>query len=132
MSASRYGMFFTTHIHMKIIKFDDVRFRTDINLSSDIHAEAFIIAAGHYLSNWPEDWSAAHLFDVLSNKDESSEEQRSLVGVWEGVVHSSMNQGVNEYNYALEHIEGLTLDLIAFAIQYTSDTLFNANNQLNK
>lgn len=133
MRASRCGLFFTTHIHMKIIKFDDVRYRMNINLANEIHSRSFLLAAGHYLSSWPQDWSAADLLDVLRDEvDGAQDERRKSVEVWEGVVHASRNEGVDEHEYALEHIEGLTLDLIAFAIHYASDTLDNSNNLLEK
>lgn len=106
---------------MKTIKFDDVRYKFNVNLSSTVHAEAFLLAAGHYLSSWPQEWSAAYLADVLRDEVEGASEERTRVQVWEGVVTASRNEEVDEYEYAFEHIEGLTLDFIAFAIRYSSE-----------
>jgi len=56
----------------------------ELNTSTPRHAKAYLIAASHFLSGWPQEWSAERL--ALALVDEESPDQKK-VNVWDAVTH---------------------------------------------
>ena len=75
---------------------------TDIDTNNPIHASAILRAASHFLSSWPEAWTAEKLALVLVTEDH--EEQKSVL-IWDAIKKAA--NGEDPYWYA----QGLIFDL---------------------
>lgn len=53
-----------------------------LDVSKPLHAKAYLLAASHFLSGWPQDWSAERLAMALVNED--SPDQSSVI-LWQTI-----------------------------------------------
>lgn len=85
---------------------------TMLDLNNTIHADAFMVAASHFLSGWPREWSAIELeSNILADEDEDEEsaEKQKQIRVWQPI------EGWCENSWQLHTlIEDLALDMIDF------------------
>lgn len=95
-----------------------------IDTNNPIHAEAFLIAAGHFLSNWPQDWSAERLSLALiadEDSDEQQQEDQKQIEVWDIIANHTlhpMDDG-NPFAFVHELIDNLASDFVAFATKHS-------------
>ena len=63
-----------------------------VDLRIPLHARAYLKAASHYLSSWPQDWSAERLsIAIMADEDEIESQalkDRKEVKVWEALENS--------------------------------------------
>ena len=79
-------------------------------------AAAYLKAASHYLSSWPQEWSAERLCLALLSceEDGSAFEDRKLVIPWEAIA-CCVHAMDDPFLYAAESIRWLADDFIQFA-----------------
>jgi len=56
----------------------------ELDTSNPRHARAYLAAACHFLSGWPQDWSADRLANALMDKDNPDHKK---VELWDAVKH---------------------------------------------
>ena len=82
-------------------------------------ARAYILAAGHYLSDWPKEWSPQKLSLVLqADEDEDTEhfEDQQHIALWEMVEDYMEKRGDHfcDRYYLEELIHALAFDIFTF------------------
>ena len=95
-----------------------------IDTNNPIHAEAYLIAAGHFLSNWPQDWSAERLELALiadEDSDEQQQEDKKQIEVWETIANHTLHpmDDANPFAFVEELINNLAGDFVAFATKHS-------------
>lgn len=93
-----------------------------IDTNNPLHAKAYLLAAGHFLSKWPQDWSAERLCLALLADEYSQENQREdqkQIKVWEPIERWEMNpmDDAEPFSYVEEIINNLAEDIINFHAQ---------------
>jgi hypothetical protein len=85
-----------------------------LDTRNPIHAKAIILAAGHFLSKWPQDWDAETLMMALV--DEDSPNQCEVL-IWQPIKNAA---GDNEdpYLYVSSLIDGVAEDMIDLLDEY--------------
>jgi hypothetical protein len=88
-----------------------------VDLRIPLHARAYLKAASHYLSSWPQDWSAERLsLAIMADEDEPESQalkDRKEVKVWEALensIHPTEDAGL----YVETMIADLAEDFILF------------------
>ena len=94
-----------------IIKIKD-DFSAGLDLKNPLHAHAYLTAASHFLSSWPQDWSAERL--CLALVDEESPDQ-SKVSLWVILEQEAANSNDDPYLYTDEMICAVAEDFVDFA-----------------
>ena len=88
-----------------------------VDLRIPLHARAYLKAASHYLSSWPQDWSAERLsLAIMADEDEPESQalkDRQEVKVWE-VLENSINPMEDAGLYVETMIADLAEDFILF------------------
>jgi len=87
-------------------------FSAGIDLRKPLHAAAYLKAASHYLSFWPQDWSAEQL--CLALVDEESPDQKK-VSLWVILEREAADDDADPYLYTDEFICSLAEDFVNFA-----------------
>jgi hypothetical protein len=86
-------------------------FSTGLDLRNPLEASAYLKAAGHFLSSWPQDWSAERL--CLALVDEESAD-RAHVQCWQALTKDV--DPINDAHFFVEElINGLAEDFLMFA-----------------
>ncbi|MFN4909448.1 MAG: hypothetical protein ACK5H0_10505 [Bacteroidota bacterium] len=97
-----------------------------LDLTIPKHSEAYLLAASHILSDWPQEWTAEHLDDVLladEGADPDDAEATALlvdlkqVKPCESLV-GSMNPMDDPYLFVWDLIYRLAEDIVFFAENY--------------
>lgn len=88
-------------------------FTAGLDLRNPVEAAAYLKAASHFLSGWPQDWSAERL--CLALLDEESADQPH-VQCWEGVTRD-LHPADDPYLFVEELINSLAEDFLVFAKQ---------------
>lgn len=94
-----------------------------IDTNNPLHAKAYLLAAGHFLASWPQDWSAERLALALLADDEYSEdnqlEDQKQIEVWEAIERLELHpmDNSNPFAYVEELIRTLAEDIIDFHTQ---------------
>jgi hypothetical protein len=95
-----------------------------IDTNNPLHNDAFLLAAGHFLSNWPQDWNAERLtIALLADEDSEANEQedQKQINVWEPIekiqLHP-MDEG-SGFEYVYELIDILARDIVEFTIKHS-------------
>jgi hypothetical protein len=81
-----------------------------LDLRDSVHAAAYLKAASHFLSSWPQDWSAERL--CLAMIDEESLE-KDKVKPWE-VLTKDLHPMDDPWLFVEEMINGLAEDFLIF------------------
>jgi hypothetical protein len=92
-------------------------FSNGLDLRNPIHAKAYLKAASHFLSNWPQEWDAETLCLALLAEEENDEENlanRKKVFPWEAIQNSSCFATEGEYFFLEQIICYLAEDFIDF------------------
>jgi hypothetical protein len=76
----------------------------ELDTGNPRHARAYLAAAKHFLSNYPQDWSADRLASVLMDEDNPD---RNNVALWDVVKHYA--DGIDSDPYV--QAENLIYDL---------------------
>ena len=88
-----------------------------VDLRIPLHARAYLKAASHYLSSWPQDWSAERLsLAIMADEDEPESQalkDRQEVKVWE-VLENSIDPMEDAGLYVETMIADLAEDFILF------------------
>ncbi len=84
------------------------------------HDKAFLLAAAHFLSSWPQDMSAEELSNTILALEEDGpevlEKQKKIIP-WGMLVHD-IHPMDDPYEFAHELIMGLAHDFVLFAEEY--------------
>lgn len=83
-----------------------------LDLDKDHHADAFLLAASHFLSHWPSEWTAKELEKtILADEDEDIEgmENQAKIEVWEPI-----DRWCEDSWQLHDLIENLALDFLNF------------------
>lgn len=95
-------------------------FAHGLNFRNRLHAAAYLKAAGHFLSSWPQEWSALRLYCALRADPENREEMidRGKINFWQAIYQEGKKQDVEEdAEFFIESlIYGLAEDFIIFMI----------------
>lgn len=89
-----------------------------------IYQDAFLLAAGHFLSYWPQDWNADRLtFALLADEDSevSEQEDQKQIKVWdvlEKIELHPMDEG-GAFSFIHELIDNLAKDIVEFTIKHS-------------
>jgi hypothetical protein len=90
----------------------------NLDLRQPRDAAAYLKAASHYLSSWPQDWSAERLcLALLCDEEEynkESFEDRQQIKPWE-VLLSNVSVLEDPFLYVEELIMGLAEDFVQFS-----------------
>jgi len=95
-----------------------IRVNNDLDLRNPRHAEAYLKAASHFLSGWPQEWDAETLCLALLAEEEDDEENlanQKKVFPWEAIQNSSCFETEGEYRFLEEIICNLAEDFIDFS-----------------
>jgi hypothetical protein len=91
-----------------------------VDLRIPLHARAYLKAASHYLSSWPQDWSAERLsLAIMADEDEPESQalkDRKEVKVWEALdrVWENLETTEDAGLYVETMIANLAEDFILF------------------
>jgi hypothetical protein len=91
-----------------------------LDLDNPIHAKAFLLAASHFLSSWPQEWTAQELETYLFADEDSPEdhlENQHKIRVWSPIENWCADEGdlTGSGKVALHSIiENLAEDIINF------------------
>ena len=91
-------------------------FSAGLDLRNPIEAAAYLKAASHFLSGWPQDWSAERL--CLAMVDEESPD-KSKVLLWETIT-KDVHSMDDPYLYVEELINGLAEDFLMFLAEQSN------------
>jgi hypothetical protein len=91
-------------------------FSAGLDLRNPIEAAAYLKAASHFLSGWPQDWSAERL--CLAMVDEESPD-KSKVLLWETITKDAHPMD-DPYLYVEEFINGLAEDFMMFLAEQSN------------
>jgi len=89
-----------------------------------MHNDAYLLAAGHFLSKWPQDWDAERLaLALLADEDseEARQEDQKMIDVWQPMTKIDlhpMDEG-NGLAFVEELINNLAEDIVAFTTKHT-------------
>lgn len=92
-------------------------FTNGLDLRDPIHAKAYLKAASHFLSNWPQEWSAETLCLALLAEDEEDEENlanQKKIFPWEAIEKSNAFQTEGGHFFLEQIISYLAEDFIDF------------------
>ena len=87
------------------------------DLRNPIHAKAYLKAASHFLSSWPQEWSAETLCLALLAEDEEDEENlanQKKIFPWEAIEKSNAFQTEGGHFFLEQIINNLAEDFIDF------------------
>ena len=87
----------------------------ELDTSNPLHAKAYLLAVSHFLSGWPQDWSAERL--ALALVDEENPDQKK-VNVWDAVKHYAADIDSDPYLQA----DSLACDLAENFITFAQET----------
>lgn len=59
--------------------------KNDLDLTNPLHARAYLNAASHFLSGWPQAWTAEQLCLALVTEDAPAQKE---IKIWDGVKYS--------------------------------------------
>ena len=73
----------------QIIKLDENNYH-GLDLRNPVHAKAYLLAASHFLSGWPQDWDAETLCLALLAEDDEDEHYTNQLKIrnWEAIGNS--------------------------------------------
>jgi len=91
-------------------------FSAGLDLRNPIEAAAYLKAASHFLSSWPQDWSAEQL--CLAMIDEESPD-RSKVLLWETIV-KDFHPMDDAFLSVEQFIDGLAQDFVMFLAEQSN------------
>ena len=85
-------------------------FSDGLDLRNPIEAAAYLKAASHFLSSWPQHWDAERL--CLALIDEESTDKNEI-RLWKALI-KDIHPMDNPYLYVEEFIDGLAGDFLSF------------------
>jgi hypothetical protein len=92
-------------------------FIADLNLCNPLHAKAYLKAASHFLSDWPQEWDAHTLCLALLAEEEDDEENlanQKKIHPWDAIQKSSCFETQGGFGFLEEIINNLARDFIDF------------------
>lgn len=95
-----------------------------IDTRNPIHAKAYLLAAGHFLSKWPQDWTAERLCLALLADEysvDNQQEDQKQIEVWEAIAKLElhpMDDG-SPLAFVEDLINNLAEDIISFHIEHS-------------
>jgi len=91
-------------------------FSHGLDLSNPLHAKAYLKAASHFLSSWPQDWTAERLcLAIIADEDEGGErwEDHKKVNFWSPII-KDVHPMDDPLNFVETLIDNLAEDFIIF------------------
>lgn len=88
-----------------------------IDTTNPLHAKAYLAAASHVLSGWPQDWSAEELaLALLATEEEKSHaySQQAKISIWNPIKEIAASDDTNPYLKSDEMICDLAESFIDF------------------
>lgn len=101
---------------------------THIDTRNPLHAAAYLKAASHFLSGWPQNWSAERL--ALALVDEYSPDQVE-VKLWDTIERSTCYLD-DPYLHSDSLINDLAESMIDFAMEHRFEVFVEAVKQKNQ
>jgi len=95
-----------------------------LDTNNPLHAQAYLIAAGHFLSKWPQDWSAERLELALLADEysvDNQQEDQKQIEVWEVIAKMEMHpmDDTSPFAFVEELINNLAEDFVGFHIKHS-------------
>jgi len=91
-------------------------FSQGLDLSNPLHAAAYLRAASHFLSSWPQDWDAERLcLAIIADEDEGGArwEDHKKVNFWSPII-KDVHPMDDPINFVEDLITNLAEDFILF------------------
>ena len=89
-----------------------------LDLRDPIHAAAYLKAASHFLSSWPQDWDAEKLCLALiaDEEDVGALADRQKIMPWEVISNHSLHpmDDTDPWHFVEDLINGLAEDFLIF------------------
>ena len=92
-------------------------FSHGLNLNNPLHAAAYLKAASHFLSSWPQDWDAERLcLAIIADEDEGGKqwEDHEKVNFWHGISEDAARPMEDPFMFLESIINNLAGDFIIF------------------
>ena len=93
-----------------------------IDTNNPLHAQAYLLAAGHFLSKWPQDWSAERLALALLADEysvDNQQEDQKQIEVWEVIAKHELHPMDDPFDLVEEIINNLAEDIICFHTKHS-------------
>ena len=92
-------------------------FSRGLDLGNPLHAKAYLKAASHFLSSWPQDWTAERLCLALIADEEDVEAMgdRGQINLWSSII-KDVHPMDNPFSFVEDLICGLADDFLLFLI----------------
>jgi hypothetical protein len=95
-----------------------------IDTRNPLHAEAYLIAAGHFLSKWPQDWNAERLALALLADEysvDNQQEDQKQIKAWEAISKFELNpmDDASPFAFVEELINNLAEDFVGFHTKHS-------------
>lgn len=106
-----------------------------IDTNNPLHAQAYLLAAGHFLSKWPQDWTAERLALALLADEysvDNQQEDQKQIEVWEAIAKFELNpmDDGSPFAFVEEIINNLAEDIIGFHIKHSQKVINFAEDVL--
>lgn len=88
----------------------------NMNLNEPRAARAYKLAAGYFLSSWPQNWSAKRLAEAITadaDSPEAVQEDQRRLALWDPLERYTDHAG-KDVDYITDLIESLTFDILNF------------------
>jgi hypothetical protein len=91
-------------------------FSHGLNLNNPLHAKAYLKAASHFLSSWPQDWDAERLYlAIIADEDEDVfADDHKQINFWHGISENAVHPMDNPFTFLEDIITNLAEDFIIF------------------
>jgi hypothetical protein len=92
-------------------------FSRGLDLNKPLHAAAYLKAASHFLSSWPQDWDAQRLrLAIIADEDEEDNhwEDHQKVNFWHGISENAVHPMDNPFTFLEDIITNLAEDFLIF------------------
>ena len=92
-------------------------FSHGLNLNNPLHAAAYLKAASHFLSSWPQEWDAERLcLAIIADEDEGGKrwEDHEKVNFWHGISEDAAHSMEDPFMFLESIINNLAEDFIIF------------------
>jgi len=92
-------------------------FSHGLDLNNPLHAAAYLKAASHFLSSWPQDWDAERLcLAIIADPDEGGQQwqDHKKVNFWHGISENAVHPMEDPFMFIDSIITNLAEDFIIF------------------
>lgn len=93
-----------------------------IDNRNPLHAEAYLLAASHFLSKWPQDWTAERLELALIADEyspDNQQEDQKQIEAWDALAKYELHPMEDAGLFVEELINHLAEDIIGFHTKHS-------------